>query len=43
VGSLQVEERSVTNALQLVDDPKARQVDPKQFIDNSLAEEIGGS
>jgi NitT/TauT family transport system substrate-binding protein len=41
--SLQVEERGVTNALQFVDDPKARQVDPKQFIDNSLAEEIGRS
>jgi NitT/TauT family transport system substrate-binding protein len=40
---LVIEERSVTNALQLVDDPRAKDADPKQFIDNSLVEAIGRS
>jgi NitT/TauT family transport system substrate-binding protein len=38
--TLKVNERSYANLLQLVDHPKAKDADPKQFFDNSLLEQI---
>ena len=38
--SLKVNERSYANLLQLLDHPKAKDADPKQFFDNSLLEQI---
>lgn len=39
--SLRVEETGVKNMLQLLDDPRARDADPRQFFDNSLVDQIG--
>ncbi len=39
--SLRINERSYANLLQLVDHPKAKGADPKQFFDNSLIDQIG--
>ncbi len=39
--TLKINERSYANLLQLVDNPKAKGADPKQFFDNSLIEQIG--
>jgi NitT/TauT family transport system substrate-binding protein len=38
--SLRVNEKSYANLLQLLDHPKAKDADPKQFFDNSLLEQI---
>jgi ABC-type nitrate/sulfonate/bicarbonate transport system substrate-binding protein len=38
--SLRVNEKSYANLLQLLDHPKAKDADPKQFFDNSLLEHI---
>jgi NitT/TauT family transport system substrate-binding protein len=38
--SLKVNEKSYANLLQLIDNPKAKDADPKQFFDNSLLEQI---
>jgi NitT/TauT family transport system substrate-binding protein len=38
--TLKINERSYANLLQLVDQPKAKGADPKQFFDNSLVEQI---
>jgi len=38
--TLKVEEKSFTNMLRFLEHPKAKQVDPRQFFDNSLVEEI---
>ncbi len=38
--TLKINERSYANLLQLVDDPKAKGADPKQFFDNTLVEQI---
>jgi ABC-type nitrate/sulfonate/bicarbonate transport system substrate-binding protein len=38
--SLKINERSYANLLQLVDHPKAKGADPKQFFDNSLVEQL---
>jgi NitT/TauT family transport system substrate-binding protein len=38
-GSLRANEKSLTNALKLIDHPKAKGADVKQFYDNSLADE----
>jgi NitT/TauT family transport system substrate-binding protein len=38
--SLKINERSYANLLQLVDHPKAKGSDPKQFFDNSLVEQL---
>ena len=37
--TLLTEPKVITNALKLLEQPKARQADPAQFYDNSLAEE----
>jgi NitT/TauT family transport system substrate-binding protein len=39
--TLKINERSYANLLQLVDQPKAKGADPKQFFDNSLIDQIG--
>lgn len=39
--TLKINERSYANLLQLVDHPKAKGADPKQFFDNSLIDQIG--
>lgn len=38
--TLRTEERSIVNALQLIDHPGARDADPKQLYDNSLVDEL---
>jgi hypothetical protein len=38
--TLKVTERSYANLLQLLDHPKAKDADPKQFFNNSLLEQI---
>jgi ABC-type nitrate/sulfonate/bicarbonate transport system substrate-binding protein len=38
--TLKVEESSIVNMLRFLDHPKAKTADPRQFFDNSLAEEI---
>ena len=38
--TLKINERSYANLLQLVDHPKAKSADPKQFFDNTLVEQI---
>ncbi|HEY7168016.1 MAG TPA: ABC transporter substrate-binding protein [Candidatus Binatia bacterium] len=38
--TLQVNEKSYTNLLQLLDHPKAKDADPKSFFDNRLLEQI---
>ena len=38
--TLKVNEKSYANLLQLLDHPKAKNADPKQFFDNSLLEQI---
>jgi ABC-type nitrate/sulfonate/bicarbonate transport system substrate-binding protein len=38
--TLKVNEKSYANLLQLLDHPKAKDADPKQFFDNSLLEQI---
>jgi len=38
--SLKVNEKSYANLLQLIDHPKAKDADPRQFFDNSLLEQI---
>jgi ABC-type nitrate/sulfonate/bicarbonate transport system substrate-binding protein len=38
--SLKVEEGSVRNTLQMLDDPRAKDADPRQFFDNSLTDEL---
>ena len=38
--SLRVNEKSYANLLQLIDHPKAKDANPKQFFDNSLLEQI---
>jgi len=38
--TLKINERSYANLLQLVDDPRAKGADPKQFFDNTLVEQI---
>jgi NitT/TauT family transport system substrate-binding protein len=38
--TLKINERSYANLLQLVDHPKAKSADPKQFFDNTLVEQV---
>lgn len=39
--TLRTVDKAIANALRFLDHPKARQADPKQFFDNSLADEAG--
>jgi ABC-type nitrate/sulfonate/bicarbonate transport system substrate-binding protein len=40
--SLRIDEVGVRNVLHLLDDPGAKDADPKQFVDNSLLDQIEG-